>query len=366
MLAFMLAAILTWPLAVFAQHPGDVPPWPDTGEPPCADVEASLHDACESREAAREALRARTSREYHAWLANRLVEDGGARNLAIAAQLRAMSLSGALFDNGESLPEIEADARISSWVAQATREGQDDGLVLMLLNRRLSTSDDARLAALRMQWQRIDPGNFMPAMFVAEARASGLDGLPELARGFSKFNVHFVEQLRVVVDAFERHPPDSEQASILLEGEVSTLRRYAATVGVFMIEFPRFVDAMNACRGDALTRTRERRKDCQHLGELFVDRSDTLIAHAIGLAILARSADDDAAREAIEARRRLIQWQMGQWQLLSLEPPTAEAEDAAVRALSTATSEIDLMHAGLKHHGIDLIPSPCWKHNPLQ
>lgn len=362
----MLASILAWPLAVFAQHPGDVPAWPDTGEAPCADVEASERDACESREAAREDLRARTSREYHARLADRLAEDGGARNLAIAAQLRAMSLSGALFDNGESLPEIEEDARISSWVAQATREGQDDGLVLMLLNRRLSTSDDARLAALRTQWQRIDPGNFMPAMSAAEALAPGLDRLPELAREFSKFNVHFVEQLRVVVDAFERHPPSPDQASILLEGEVSTLRRYAATVGVFMIEFPRFTDAMEACRGDALTRTRERRQDCRHLGELFADRSDTLIAHAIGLAILVRSAEDDTAREALEARRRRTQWQMGQWQMLSLEPPTAEAEDAAARALSTATSEVDLMHTGLKDHGIELTPPPCWKHNPLQ
>jgi hypothetical protein len=357
---------LTPCLFVLAQHPRDLPAWPEPAEPPCAEVEPDARPECESREAMRLSERARISREYHGWLADRLAEDGGARNLAIAVQLRAMSLSGALYELDDTLPALEGDARIASWIERAMREGRDDALVHMLLNRRFSSSDAPRLAALRAQWMRIAPDNLVPAMFDAEARANAADTLPALARDASRFDVYWAEQLRTVVDAFLRHPPGPAHAAVLLEEDTSTVRSYAATMALYMVEFPRFVDAINACRGDALTRSPERRGDCLQLGSLLADRSDTLIAHVMGLAILVRAADDEAGRAAAEDRRRLTGWQMHKWQVLSAETPAEIADAVTARALPSATSELDLMRAALTHHGIDLAPPPCWKHTPLQ
>lgn len=364
--ALLVALWLTPSLLVLAQHPRDLPAWPEPAEPPCTKLESDARYECESHEAERLSERARISRDYHGWLADRLAEDGGARNLAIAAQLRAMSLSGALYESDDTLPALEGDARIASWIERAMREGRDDVLVHMLLNRRFSAADAPRLATLRAQWMRIAPSNLVPVMFDAEARAKAVDALPALARDASRFDVYWAEQLRTVVDAFLRHPPGPAHAAVLLEEDTSTVRSYAATMALYMVEFPRFVDAIDACRGEVLKRSPERRGDCLQLGSLLADRSDTLIAHVMGLAILVRVADDEAGRAAAEERRRLTGWQMHKWQVLSAETPAEIADDVTARALPAATSELDLMRAALTHHGIQLAPPPCWKYTPLQ
>lgn len=195
----VVATMLALPRAAAAQHPGDIPDWPDTAEAPCANVDASQRTTCEAREAEREAERSRTSRDYHVWLADRLAEDGGARNLAIAANLRAMSISGTLYETGESLPELDKDNRLAAWIERAAREGKEDPLVQALLNRRFSASDSARLAALRSQWARLEPGNIAPAMFAAESEQPRTSALPGLDTA-SRFDLHYNALLLAVIE----------------------------------------------------------------------------------------------------------------------------------------------------------------------
>lgn len=364
--SFALAGMFALPLAAIAQHPGDIAAWPDAAEAPCASVEASQQVECEVREAEREADKARISREYHGWLADRLVEDGGARNLAIAAHLRAMSVSGTLYESDDTLPALKNDARIAEWVERATREGQDDPLVHAVLNRRFSTSDDQRLSALRMRWSRIAPDNFVPVMFSTEADRSGTNDMAALARTASRFDLHYNALLLAVVDAFERHPPSTDRTAVLFGGDVPTLHSYASSMAMAMLQLPRFVDAINACRGDAVNRAPQRRADCLQFGHLLADDSDTLIAHMMGLAILVRAASNECGRAAAEERRRHAAWLMNRWQVLSTDAPTREDDELSRQALSSTQDEMQYMRVVLKHHDIAIEPAPDWKHVPLQ
>ena len=335
----VVATMLALPRAAAAQHPGDIPDWPDTAEAPCANVDASQRTTCEAREAEREAERSRTSRDYHVWLADRLAEDGGARNLAIAANLRAMSISGTLYETGESLPELDKDNRLAAWIERAAREGKEDPLVQALLNRRFSASDSARLAALRSQWARLEPGNIAPAMFAAESEQPRTSALPGRLDTASRFDLHYNALLLAVIEAFERHPPGADRTAVLLVGDVPTLHSYAAAMAMTMLQLPRFIDTIDACRGDALDSAPERRTDCLQFGRLLADDSDTLIAHMMGLAILVRASDTACGRAAAEERRR--------------------------QALASTQDEMSYMRAILRQHGIATEPARDWKHVPL-
>lgn len=364
--SFALAAMLALPLAAIAQHPGDMSGRPDAAETRCASVEASQQVECEVREAEREADKARISREYHGWLADRLVGDGGARNLAIAAHLRAMSVSGTLYESDDALPALKNEARIAEWVERATREGRDDPLVHALLNRRFSASDDQRLSALRMHWSRIAPDNFAPVMFSTEVGRSGTNDMAALARTASRFDLHYNALLLAVIDAFERHPPSASSAAVLFGGDVPTLRSYASSMAMAMLQLPRFIDTIDACRGDALSRTPERRADCLQIGRLLADDSDTLIAHMMGLAILVRASDTPCARKAAEERRRQAAWLMNRWQVLSNDPTVQTDDEASRQALSSTQDEMAFMRTILEHHGIAIEPAADWTHVPLQ
>lgn len=364
--AFALVAVLPLPLVAIAQYPGDMSGRPDTAETRCASVKASQRVECEVREAEREADKARISREYHAWLADRLAEDGGARNLAIAAHLRAMSVSGSLYESDDALPALKNDARIAEWVDRATREGQDDPLVHALLNRRFSASDDQRLSTLRMHWSRVAPDNFVPVMFSTEAGRSGANDMVALARSASRFDLHYNALLLAVIDAFERHPPSADRAAVLFGGDVPTLHSYASSMAMAVLQLPRFIDAIDACRGDALSRAPQRRADCLQFGHLLADDSDTLIAHMMGLAILVRASDTPCVRKAAEERRRQAAWLMNRWQVLSSDPTVQTDDQTSRQALSSTQDEMEYMRVVLKHNGIAIEPPPDWKHAPLQ
>ncbi|MFD0725918.1 hypothetical protein [Lysobacter brunescens] len=362
---FAFVAMLALPLPCRAQHPGDIAAWPETTDTPCASVDAPRRADCEAREAERDAERSRTSRDYHAWLADRLAEDGSARDLAIAAHLRAMSISGTLYETGDSLPSLDKDTRLAAWVQRATREGPDDPLVHMLLNRRFSTSDTMRLAALHAQWARIEPGNVVPLMFAAETERPRASALPIRSPTASRFDLHYNALLLAVIDAFERHPPGANRAAVLFGGDVPTLYSYASSMAMAMLQLPRFIDTIDACRGDALVSAPERRTDCQQLGHLLADDSDTLIAHMMGLALLVRASDTPCERAAAEERRRQAGWLMHEWRVLSDDQAIQADETASRQALSSTQDEMSYMRVILQHHGIATEPAPDWKHVPL-
>lgn len=342
--------------AVFADLHAQHPRWEAlTGDPdPCAASTGAEHARCERKEARRASATLRASRAYHARLADRLAAEGGARHLALAANLRAMSLAGESFVTESTLPRLAGDTRLAAWRDAAEREGRDDPFVLGLLIRPLSPDDDdARRRGVRASWRTLEPANLLVlsddgAPDVAEILASAGEG--------RRFDVHFGALLRAMLDAVERHPPNAREARWLFDDETPTPRAYAISLALTLLELPRFIPVVDACKGEALSQP-GRREACARHGAVLADASDTLIAHMIGLAILRNIAEDAQARDRIEERRRRAAWLRQQWHDLGKTQPArmADAQAEVLRA-SPDIGEMDVMRRVLEMEGVSVQP----------
>ena len=352
-------ALGVWLAALHAQHPGDVI---SLGEPgPCASLVDADRARCEHGEDVRRSRALRASREYHTWLADRLAADGGARNLALAANLRAMSLTGDAFLSEATLPRLVGDAKLADWLERATREGRDDAFVHSLLVRAFLPEDDARRSTVRDAWRSLDPANL--SMWpdddsgVAETLAAAGEG--------RRLDLYFGLLLNAMLDAVERHPPNARQRRWLLNEETPTTQAYALSLAFTMMALPSFIPFIDACRGEAVAQA-GRRDACTRYGSVLADASDTLIAHMIGLAILRNAAPDAAGRERIEARRRRAAWVMQQWYIVAKKDPVgfADWQAGALRA-SPRIDEMALMRRALEANGIAVEPPPEYRHVPM-
>lgn len=359
----VIALIAGFPLAGLAQHPGGLSAWKAPVDGPCADGSASTRARCLREEDVRHEKMKRASREYHAWLADRLAADGGARNLALAANLRALSLGGELFHTSADLPLLEGDARLVEWVGRASRDVGGDGLVHMLLIRPFSPRDEARAEAARRAWRDAEPNNLAP-LRDDDAAVGDLLGT---AKDGSRLDLHIGELLLATLDAVERHPPNPRLARALFDDdETPSARAYALSLAFMLLETPRFSPAVHACKGDALSQP-GRREACLRYGAVLADASDTLIAHMIGLAILRNATTDDAARERIEQRRRRAGWLMGQWTALGDAGPAGFAdEQAAILRAFRGIDEMAMMRRMLEANDVPVEPPVDYKHVPLQ
>lgn len=343
-----------------AQHPRLEPL---SGDPdPCAASTGAEHARCERKEARRASATLRASRAYHARLADRLAAEGGARHLALAANLRAMSLAGESFVTASTLPRLARNTRLAAWRDVAEREGRDDPFVLGLLIRPLSPEDDARRRGVRASWRTLEPANLLVlsddgAADVAEILASAGEG--------RRFDVHFGALLRAMLDAVERHPPNAREAQWLFDDETPTPRAYAISLAFTLLELPRFTPVVDACKGEALSQP-GRREACARHGAVLADASDTLIAHMIGLAILRNIAEDAQARDRIEERRRRAAWLLQQWHDHGKAQPArmADAQAEVLRA-TPDIGEMDVMRKVLESNGIPVEPPPEYRHVPM-
>lgn len=353
-----LASILGFPAAGLAQHPGELSAWKAPADGLCAEGSASARARCLRKENKRRENMTRASRDYHAWLADRLAADGGARNLALAANLRALSLAGELFHSATNLPLLEGDARLVEWVGRASRDMRGDQLVHMLLIRPFSPQDEARVQGMRDAWRDADPANL--ASLRDDDAAIG--ALLETASERSRLNVYVGDLLLATLDAVERHPPDSQLEKVLLDKQMPSARAYALSLAFLMLETPRFSPALHACKGDALLPA-GRREACVRYGTVLADASDTLIAHMIGLAILRNAATDDAGRERIEERRRRAGWLLEQWTALDdAEPADFADEQAAILRTFPGIDEMAMMRQMLEANGIPVEPPVDYRH----
>lgn len=355
-----LAAMLgTWVASASAQHPAALTP--ADGELACETLPEVDRGRCLRREEARSTKAHRASRAYHFRLADRLAADGGARNLALAANLRALALAGDLFHSGATLPRLAGDARLAAWTARAAHEAQGDPFVLSLLIRPFSPGDDPRRRAVRDALQLADPANL--AAF-PDDEAQVVVRLAEAGEG-SRFDLHYGALLRATLDAVERHPPGARHARWLLNDDTPTLRAYAILLSFAMMETPRFVPIIEACRGDALALV-GRRETCVRYGAVLADGSDTLLAHMFGLAILHNSATDAETRECIEARRRKAAWVSERWRVLGENDPVGfnDWQADALRA-SPGIDEMTLMRKALEAYGVPLEPPAEFRHTPM-
>ncbi len=360
-LMIIMAAIVLiagFPAAGLAQHPSGLMVWRPDAEEPCAEISVFARARCLREEDARHEKMKRASREYHAWLADRLAEDGGARNFALAANLRALSLGGELFYTSANLPLLEGDARLAEWVDRASRDVGGDGLVHMLLIRPFSPREEARVQAVRDAWRDADRANLAPL----RDDDAAIGDVLETATDRSRLDLHFGELLLATLDAVERHPPDPKLSTMLFDDETPGARAYALSLALLMLETPRFSPAIHACKDDALQQP-GRREACLRYGAVLAEASDTLIAHMIGLRILHSVAIDDAARERIELRRRRAGWLLEQWGALAKPDPTGFAdEQAAILRAFRGIDEMGMMRRMLEANDVPLEPPVDYDH----
>ena len=360
-LMIIMAAIVLiagFPAAGLAQHPSGLMVWRPHAEEPCAEISVFARARCLREEDARHEKMKRASREYHAWLADRLAEDGGARNFALAANLRALSLGGELFYTSANLPLLEGDARLAEWVDRASRDVGGDGLVHMLLIRPFSPREEARVQAVRDAWRDADRANLAPL----RDDDAAIGDVLETATDRSRLDLHFGELLLATLDAVERHPPDPKLSTMLFDDETPGARAYALSLALLMLETPRFSPAIHACKDDALQQP-GRREACLRYGAVLAEASDTLIAHMIGLRILHSAAIDDAARERIELRRRRAGWLLEQWGALAKPDPTGFAdEQAAILRAFRGIDEMGMMRRMLEANDVPLEPPVDYDH----
>ncbi len=353
-----IALIAGLPLAALAQHPGGLSAWKESADGPCADGSASARERCLHEKDVRHETMKRASREYHAWLADRLAADGGARNLALAANLRALSLGGELFHTSANLPLLEGDARLAEWVDRASRDVGGDGLVYMLLIRPFSPRDEVRVEAARQAWRDAEPTNLAPL----RDDDAAVGGVLATAKDDSRLDTHIGELLWAALDAVERHPPDPKFARALFDDETPCARAYALALAFMLLETPRFSPAIHACKGNALSQP-GRREACLRYGAVLADASDTLIAHMIGLAILRNAAMDDAARERVELRRRRAGWLMEQWTALGYAGAAGFSdEQAAILRAFRGIDEMAMMRRMLEANDVPVEPPVDYKH----
>ena len=347
-----------------AQHPDHVPKWPDPAPAPCADIaQGPKRDACLADAQARREREDNASRRYHLWLADRLVEDGGARNLAIAANLRAIALGDSLYDAEVALPALDGDAKLADWIARATREGRDDALVLTLLHRRFGTHDDPRRKAVLARWQAIEPDNLAPWRYEDEIANADADTLLARAEHATHVELHYIDTLRTVVAAFERHPQRASLAKRIFVGETPTLRDYAGAVASAMFTFPRFSPAINACKGDGALAIAGRSEACLRYGRLQADHSDTLIDQLMGLAILRFNAEDDVSLALYMRRRRQLAWLSDRWRNegKAHREAMSDAMNARTNVKPPENNETTLLREVLEDRGVSLTPPDDWE-----
>lgn len=286
----------------------------------CEDVAAERRDACrreaEAQMAEQRASAIAVAEDYLLPVAEELAKTGDARSLALAAGLRGYALAVTATDAQEH------DARATAWQRQAlSHDGGDAMVAILVLTDRLDPQDPLRIDALR-RWRTLEPGNLAPVLLARTDEA----GIFRLAHQMRRFDARFVEVMRLMLGIVERHPPSAQMLETLHTIGGSDADRMALTIAtnLSMTVIPSFSPLLSACISRALPPDSERRHDCRRFGEVLAESSDTEIAVMIGLSILRYNAGDADARAQTATRRRVLRWQLRQWQTLrECFPPSA-------------------------------------------
>jgi len=324
----------------------------------CADTPLPLRPGCIDS-----ARRSDTAeRAYALWLADRLAEDGGARNLAFALFVRR----GALL-TPETLIQANAgtavpDATLVRWQRRAWDDAGDDGVVWSLLasaeGQPLMPTQAGRDAVAA--WAKAEPDNLAPLLLArrdgepVEAIFVALDARP-------RNTLYWNAVQALAIEAVLRHPPKAEWRDAVPALRERPLEAYGAELGA-AVELPSYRSLITACSPPARDAVPERRAQCRQLGTRLQDVSDAMIARMIGSLLMRLSADDEATRAAAHAAWRPLFWR----QKLVGEHADARYDAAywaALRADPTQ-DEVALIDHALRAVGVDPAPPGDWETTP--
>jgi hypothetical protein len=302
-------------------------------------------------------------RGYLWYLADRFGRNGGPREFALAAHLRAMA-GGRDVRVGGGLRLI--DANTQRWLGDAERMGKDDPVVQALLLHRFSDGDPTyrRQDAIR-RWRENDTDNLAPLLVIGPAdEVLPIDELLASARSTARADFYFDDIARPLVNAVQEDPPSAASRRAMPDGTADAPEALGVQLGMTIwatsVEVA-FQPLVKACRGDALDATPRRRADCRHVARLLSEESDTLLARGIGMNMRLRTyANEDELRAAAIAYRR-FHWQSQQWNALQQRDPVDAAHNFAHMLTSDRDiTEYEIMQRTLTDAGVSMEPPAGW------
>lgn len=301
-------------------------------------------------------VRTRAHRDDMLALADDVAALGGARALALAANLRAAGLlrDPAQEDAG---PAVEADETIRRWLDEAERMAPGD-VTALVLSMDMLARDKARRSALIARWRRLEPDNLVPILHAELTE----DVLFEAAATATTFDNHYDDALRTALDLLSR---TSSPALVRLRATSKMQpEEHDATMAIAFwaaSAMPAFHKVAAPCRAEGLSDVRL--WQCHRIGETLMRHSDHLIAEMIGTAIIRRLSTATAAeRMAAEAMDHEKDWLLYRTQELSQRDLRTYMMHfvAALRA-SPQTSERALMREVLRASGVPTTPPAGWR-----
>lgn len=303
-------------------------------------------------------------RRAYLWrLADRLGRNGGPREFALAAHVRAMAgVRDLRIVGGLRL----IDVKTQRWLNDAERLGSDDPVVQLLLLNRFSASDpiDRRRDAVR-RWREIDSDNLAPLLVGgADLDALPIDETLAFASSALRADFYFDDIVRPLVQAVSEEPPPASLLATVAVRDPSVPEAFGAEIGAAIWSASAafaYAPLTRACRGDALDAAPRRRAQCRHVAMLLADRADTVAARGVGAALRLRTyADENELRQAAIAYRRHY-WRLQQRASLAQRNPVDEARTFARMLLDDRDiTEAELAERMVIDAGLPLEPPPGW------
>lgn len=214
---------------------------------------------------------------------------------------------------GDDVAAPDAMASTRAELARAAEHAPDDALVQWLAVNIVGVpeTNDGHIAAALARLQTLEPDNaavWMQALGRAvkqhddSAMTAALAGMAQSTR----FDEHFADTLHAWLAAYDRYPPAHPLPAVhdgkteLSWAFVSAMARTSA------IALPSYATLTNACKTtDEESFDDGRRTQCAAVGKLMLYHSPTLIAKAIGFAVLHNLG---ALTDADLAENRNLDW----------------------------------------------------------
>ena len=319
----------------------------------CADAPPMLRQACLDTERRADAAQ----RAYALWLADRLAEDGGARDLAFALFVRR----GALLtpDLLAQLAEgpVATDPVLERWYRKAYAKAGRDGVAWSLLASAWGQAAMPRPADRNAQaaWAKADRDNLAPLLLALRA-GEGIDAVFAALPKRPHNRVYWNAVQALAIDAVRRHPPKPEWRDAIPALRDKPLEAYGQELGT-AVELPSYRGLLEACTPH--DGGPDRRGPCRDLAIALQDRSDVLIARMMGNLLLRVNAADDAGRAAAHAGWRPLFWR--QRQIGAHGDARYEVAYRDALLADPAADEVTLIDRALRAVGADPVPPADWE-----
>lgn len=290
--------------------------------------------------------------DYRSWLADRLAAEDTARSLALAVHL----LAPGGYDPSDAAAEV--DPRVPGWFARARAIAGDDGVawsfLMTVVGSRVRASSDAN-DTIALAWAEHDPHNLAPWLYLSRDAAPPEDWLGRARSPRAHVTLHWLDTEAVVLAAYRRYPPPPTwRAHLVGEG------RWAEAGHPLGLAPPLSLPPLQ--RLMAVCAPRDRRVKplpaCAPAARAMVERSDTLLAEAMGLSIARRTGGDGRLPADLRARERVSRWHREQlWRLSEAESSAAMAE--YLLEAPPLTERAYFIHA-FERAGIPATPPAGW------